>query len=149
MKLTTTEIARVCHEVNRAYCAALGDNSQPAWEDAPDWQRGSAINGVSYTLAHPEAKPSDSHEEWLKEKTADGWRWGAVKDPVAKTHPCFLPYDLLPAKQRAKDYIFQAVVRALAPPWHAAAEQRDHVLSNEELDKAPDQWAFPIKKGED
>lgn len=33
------KIARVCHEVNRAYCQALGDNSQPAWEDAPAWQR--------------------------------------------------------------------------------------------------------------
>jgi hypothetical protein len=29
-------IARACHEVNRAYCQALGDNSQPAWEDGPE-----------------------------------------------------------------------------------------------------------------
>ena len=35
-------IARVCHEVNRAYCQALGDDSQPTWEEAPEWQRASA-----------------------------------------------------------------------------------------------------------
>jgi hypothetical protein len=29
------EIAKVAHEVNRAYCQALGDFSQPKWEDAP------------------------------------------------------------------------------------------------------------------
>ena len=32
--MTEQEIARVCHEVNRAYCQAIGDNSQPTWEDA-------------------------------------------------------------------------------------------------------------------
>ena len=39
-------IARVCHEVNRAYCQALGDMSQPTWADAPEWQRSSARMGV-------------------------------------------------------------------------------------------------------
>lgn len=36
MALTALQIAQVCHEVNRAYCQALGDDSQPAWDDAPD-----------------------------------------------------------------------------------------------------------------
>jgi hypothetical protein len=36
-----------------------------------------------------------------------------VKNPDAKEHPCFVPYDELPAEQRTKDYLFQAVVRAL------------------------------------
>ncbi len=27
--------ARSAHEANRAYCIALGDLSQPAWDDAP------------------------------------------------------------------------------------------------------------------
>lgn len=107
-------IARVCHEVNRAYCAALGDHSQPVWEDAPDWQRQSALKGVEHMLGNPEAKPSDSHESWLAEKRADGWKWGPVKDPDKKEHPCFVPFDELPPEQKAKDYIFQAVVRAIA-----------------------------------
>lgn len=109
-----TWIARVCHEANRAYCAALGDHSQPSWEDAPDWQRKSAKDGVAYAIAHPNASPSDSHENWLLEKQRDGWKFGPVKDPAAKEHPCFVPYDQLPVEQRAKDYIFLAIVRSLA-----------------------------------
>jgi hypothetical protein len=107
-------IARACHEVNRAYCASLGDHSQPAWEDAPEWQRTSAIKGVEFTLANPEAGPSASHESWLAEKAADGWKYGPVKNPETKEHPCFVPYDELPVEQKAKDYLFQAVVRSMA-----------------------------------
>ena len=107
------QIARVCHEVNRAYCAALGDHSQLIWEEAPDWQRTSAINGVRFALQHPHAGPEASHESWLREKAEAGWKWGPVKDPERKEHPCFMPYLHLPVEQRAKDYIFQAVARSL------------------------------------
>lgn len=55
------EIAKVCHEANRAYCSTLGDNSQVSWEDAPEWQISSAINGVQYHLDNPGSKPEDSH----------------------------------------------------------------------------------------
>lgn len=113
--MTSEFIARVCHEVNRAYCASLGDRSQLAWEDAPEWQRQSAIAGVAFTLANPEAKPADSHESWLAEKRRDGWRYGPVKNAETKEHPCFVPYDELPQEQRSKDYLFQAIVRVLAP----------------------------------
>lgn len=113
--MTTEQIAIVCHEANRAYCATLGDNSQPAWADAPEWQRTSAVNGVRFHLANPAAAPSHSHEEWLKEKEATGWKYGPVKDPDKKEHPCFVPYDQLPAEQQAKDALFIAVVKALTP----------------------------------
>lgn len=106
-------IARVCHEVNAAYCAALGDHSQVAWNDAPQWQRDSAISGVAFHRTNPDAGPDHSHNEWLKEKTATGWKYGAVKDSMAKEHPCFVPYDQLPPEQKAKDFIFRAVVHAL------------------------------------
>jgi hypothetical protein len=107
------KIARVCHEVNRAYCQSIGDFSQPSWEDAPDWQKTSAINGVRFHIDNPHAEPSASHEKWLEEKRAAGWKYGAVKNPDTKEHPCFVPYSTLPVEQRAKDFLFIAVVHAL------------------------------------
>lgn len=102
--------ARAAHEANRAWCLLHGDLSQPAWEDAPDWQRSSAMNGVRGVLAGN--GPRESHAGWLAEKQAAGWIWGPVKDPAQKQHPCFVPYDELPPEQKAKDGIFVAVVRA-------------------------------------
>lgn len=111
--METHEIARVCHEVNRAYCEALGDFSQPRWEDAPEWQRESAMLGVNLHDDNPDAGPQASHESWMKQKIADGWVYGPVKDPAAKVHPCIMPFDQLPREQQAKDYIFRAIVLAL------------------------------------
>lgn len=101
---------KTAHDVNRAYCNALGDLSQPTWEDAPEWQKKSARDGVKYHLDHPEATPEQSHESWLAEKKADGWVYGDVKDTEKKTHPCFRPYAELPESQRVKDYLFKGVV---------------------------------------
>ncbi len=117
------EIARLAHEVNAAYCRSLGDNSQPPWEEAPDWQKDSAINGVQYRINNPDSTPEDSHNNWLKQKTEEGWRYGEVKDPDAKTHPCFCHYADLPQAQRTKDYLFQGVVDALNPALKYAKEQ--------------------------
>lgn len=108
-------IAKVCHEANRAYCATLGDTSQLPWDQAPEWQKESAIKGVKFHLATPDAKPSASHESWLEEKRAAGWKHGPVKDAEKKEHPCFVPFEQLPPEQQAKDVLFTAVVHALKP----------------------------------
>ncbi len=100
----TEACARAAHEVNRAYCIATGDTSQPSWEDAPDWQKSSAINGVQGALLGN--TPRQSHEGWLREKKAAGWVYGPEKDPEKKEHPCFVDYDLLPPEQRQKDFLF-------------------------------------------
>ena len=107
------QIARVCHEVNRAYCEALGDMSQPKWEDAPQWQRDSAALGVKLHIENPEAGAQASHESWLAQKVSEGWVYGAVKNAELKQHPCMVPFAELPVAQQAKDYIFRGVVHAL------------------------------------
>lgn len=107
-------IARVAHEVNRALCIAFGDHSQAPWEDAPEWQRESAIKGVVFRQQNPDSPTCAQHEAWAGEKIAAGWTYGDVKDVEAKTHPCLVPFEDLPPEQRAKDWLFVAVVRALS-----------------------------------
>lgn len=115
MNISIEEAAQIAHEVNRAYCLSIGDDSQLDWDNAPEWQRISAILGVSFHLANPDASPSASHEAWLKVKKAEGWTYGEVKDVEKKTHPCFIPYNELPVEQRSKDYLFKAVVAVCDP----------------------------------
>ena len=107
-------IARVCHEANRAYQTALGEEviSDP-WDDQDEETRESARDGVRNALQNG-ALPGQSHENWIKFKTEAGWTWGPKKDFEAKTHPDLVPFDELPEDQKTKDYLFTGIVRALA-----------------------------------
>ena len=106
------KIAQVCHEVNRAYCQALGDYTHLPWAEAPEWQRDSARMGAK---VHTEGNfgAEASHAAWLKAKTDEGWVYGPIKNPLLKQHPCMVPFCDLPPEQQAKDFIFRAIVHAL------------------------------------
>ena len=111
--MTLEKIAQVAHEINRAYCQAIGDHSQPTWDDAPEWQKVSALTGVEFHIANPNAGPDASHNSWLKQKEEEGWKYGPVKNPDTKEHPCYVPYEELPTDQKAKDYLFRQIVHSL------------------------------------
>ena len=111
--MLVTQIAKIVHEANRAYCETLGDDSQPVWEDAPQWQTDSAISGVLAIREGRITKPEDSHIGWLKEKEESGWIYGELKNPEDKTHPCMVPFDELPEEQQIKDHLFFAIVTLL------------------------------------
>lgn len=113
-----TALARIVHEANKALCEALGDNSQKPWNEAEAWQRAAAIDGVKHALANPNDPVSRAHEFWCEAKLKDGWVYGEIKDGVAKTHPCLVPYAQLPEGQKAKDALLQAVVTALTPLYN-------------------------------
>ena len=130
------EIARVCHEANRAYCMSTGDHSQPTWDTAPIWQKQSAIVGVEAALADLDRTPEDSHVAWVAHKEQEGWKYGKVKRPEAKEHPCMVPYDQLPDVQKAKDHLFLAVVRALGA-YTAAAQRAPAVVPPPRVYKTP------------
>jgi hypothetical protein len=113
-KSIVLSIARVAQDLNHAYCQAIGDTGSCSWEDAPNWQRDSVCRGVEMHLANPDTTPEQSHAAWMDLKLREGWRFGEVKDGNAKTHPCLVPYDQLPAEQRVKDHLFRGIVRSIA-----------------------------------
>lgn len=116
------QIAEMCHEVNRAYCLFIGDKSLKPWDESPDWQKQSCMNGVRYHYDNPAATPESSHENWMAVKLADGWVWGPTKDEAAKTHPCIANYKDLPLDQRVKDHLFAATARTCFKQIRQAVE---------------------------
>jgi hypothetical protein len=112
-RITKEEIAKVAHEINKAYCEALGDTSQVDWDQAPEWQKNSALLGVELHTKFPNAGPDTSHNSWMAQKVSEGWVYGEVKDVEKKTHPCIVPYAQLSPEQKAKDFLFRQVVHSL------------------------------------
>lgn len=54
-------IAKACHQANKAWCEEHDDRSQKDWDDAEEWQRESAIKGVEFRLANPQAGKDAQH----------------------------------------------------------------------------------------
>ena len=107
------DIAAVCHEANREYCRAIGDNSQLSWEQSPYSVKQSAIAGVYFVLNDPAASAAQQHDKWVSTRIDDGWTYGPELDREHKKHPCIVAYDDLPIEQRAKDRLFKSIVTAL------------------------------------
>ncbi len=110
--MTTTEIAEVCHEANRALQRIQGEIVNFPWESTSQVMRDSIISGVEGIEGGN--SPAESHAAWLAHKEAEGWSYGPVKDFATKTHPCFLPYRQLPPDQKVKDSLFSSIVLALS-----------------------------------
>lgn len=109
------DIAMVCHEANRALQMIQGDPGIPIaaeWPDISPEMQESVMQGVRGIQEGN--TPEESHANWCDYKTSHGWVYGEVKDEVAKTHPCLVPYDQLPPEQQLKDDLFSAIVKALS-----------------------------------
>lgn len=115
MQLSPKQIAHVAHEANRALTSILKDVPlQPQWEEAPEEMIRSSVQGVIWRMDHPSAPASAQHEEWMKNKIADGWQLGPTKEADLKTHPALIPYEHLEPGVKLKDELFTRVVLALA-----------------------------------
>ncbi len=112
LPVTHERLAEAVHMMNRAYCTTIGDESQPTWELAPQWQKDSAIEGVKEFLKNPDLSPEEMHQKWYDFKEKDGWKYGPVKDVEKKEHPCMVTYDKLPLQQKFKDLLFQLTILA-------------------------------------
>lgn len=125
-------VASLCHEANRAYCQSIGDTSLVPWDEAPDWQKKSAIKGAELALTQ-DVTAEQLHESWMAQKVQDGWVYGETKDVEKKTHPCMVPYAELPAEQRVKDAIFRSVVAAAKAQLEVRDAEQAHKIADLEM----------------
>lgn len=108
------------HDAAILLCAMIIHNTVEAMNDAHNeltlsWEENKAtvIAGVQRMLANPGETPETNHDAWWKFKVDAGWKYGPNKDPVAKTHPCMVPYEALGPFAKSKDAVFQTIVRTM------------------------------------
>lgn len=95
-------IARIAHQCWVSYQMAL---NQPTNGDPTDDQMASHVAGIREWMKNPDMTPEKNHESWMKHKLETGWKYGPVKDPVKKEHPCLVPFGELPLVEMLKDVV--------------------------------------------
>jgi len=108
--MNVTQIARIAHEVNRAYCASTGSGSGLSWDKASAADRDAAVMSVM-ALSRGFSTTEGVHEAWVREMSLNGWTHGDAVDVQAKKHPNLIDYASLPHEIQARDALFVAVVR--------------------------------------
>lgn len=119
--LDIAQIAKVCHEANRAYCQTNGDFTHDAWENLTQERRDGLMKGVIYRLNNPGASQADAHAAWCASMIADGWKFGPKKDNETKVHPCLVPFDQLPTYHQLKDTLFGMIVNSFLAIAHTSS----------------------------
>lgn len=107
-------IAQTVHEAVRAWSAAHGQATIPAWSEAPEWMQTSSRQSVQFVLDHPDAGPGAQHAQWMEQRLAAGWTYGPDRDETRKHHPMLVPFEELPEFEQQKDALVCAIVKALA-----------------------------------
>lgn len=111
--MNANQIAQILYDANGAMCRINNEDWKP-WNELTEEQQKGYEKAVLMKLSNPEMTPKEQHEAWMKQRTEQGWVFGEVKDVEKKTSPCLIPYEELPANQRIKDDLFQAIVLAMS-----------------------------------
>jgi hypothetical protein len=113
------KIAAVAHEANRVFTNVFCDYAafSPKWEDCTEEVKNSAINGIEYILENMPTSSRDSHENWVKFKKENGWKFGKRFNAEKKEHPNLVGYGDLSTEEKVKDYLFKSIVLGLAEAY--------------------------------
>lgn len=109
-------IAEVRHIGWVAYQIAAG---QPYNEQINDDQLKSLLDGIRFQDENPDNTPEQNHDNWVRMKISQGWKYGKTKDFVMKTHPDLLPFDALPEIERKKDIADTITHKLAVKLWDA------------------------------
>lgn len=104
----TVAIAQALHELDRVRKAG----ALPHWEDLPEVFQNEAIGLVDQTMKGIPVE--QQHEAWCFDQTLAGWTFGAEYDPVLKTDPRLVHWELYSDQQKADAYQAVQVIRTIS-----------------------------------
>lgn len=108
MKITPTEFI---YEVTRLEAIASERSIVPeVWEKRDEAFRKQMTDYVEDLRGKSLPTPEEAHDSWWHKYEEMGWKYGEVRDTVAKTHPDMVAFNDLPKDERDKDEIFLALV---------------------------------------
>lgn len=117
-ELLINQIAQECHLKNDELMLANGEvPNSTSWHEMDDHMKDMNIKSVKKALLNPNLTAKDMHDEWMKNKIADGWRYGITKDADQKTHPLIIDFDKMNDIDKLKDQIFIDVVNKYRPQY--------------------------------
>ena len=102
-------IARICYEATRAVAVSAG-KSVPVWSKAIAFEKNWIRGFVACHLRNPETLLEDRHILWIEKLKSEKWTHGKELDYTKRTQPLIVPFAKLPADEKFKRQLIEAVV---------------------------------------
>lgn len=131
--ISIADIARVCHEANRAFCIAKGDHTVSTWDMLPETVQLGIIDDVRYASTNPAVTPQQLHERWAERLVAEGWQRGAVHAPDLLESPDLVDYVELTDDAKSKQRLFCSIVKSFEAPDVFTDHDKQEGLSGDEI----------------
>jgi len=103
-------ISKLAHNAMADNCLQNYNINVPLWDDLPEDNRIAAFNLTAYTYDHPDITDKELHDEWVKTKLNDGWKYGIKLDNDKKENPNIVEYENIPLHFRISSNIFRNVI---------------------------------------
>lgn len=106
------KISELVYEFARLEAKIAGRRVVPEeWSLRDESFRKQFINIVlKYSSMDKLPSPEEAHNSWCQSYKDMGWKYGEVRDVIAKTHPDMVPFDELPIDERDKDEVFLYII---------------------------------------
>ena len=113
--MTITEIAELCHELNRLIARAAGNEQEPPWAEVSRDDYFKTIDRVAFFACCADS-PQEYHDRWASARIKNGWKWGLDFDPVEKTDPELIPFVEMEPAYQARLLSIKLVTSSLMQP---------------------------------
>mgnify|MGYP003640624765 CR=1 FL=1 len=100
------QVAKTAHATHRAYCIEMGIPTQPKWNDVESEHKQVVCNSVNLILIGHIDTVEESHDEFIKFKHSQGWRFGEIYSIENKINPRMVAFSRLTLEQRIKERLF-------------------------------------------
>lgn len=90
-----------------------------------EFETGISLDDAKH-LALCHALEKQKHEDWVRERTDGGWRYGQEYDADEKVHPLILPWDQLPDRYKKPDMTWpQKLIHMLNDNGYAVVDKNE------------------------
>jgi hypothetical protein len=111
-RFIVADMARIAYEATRQL-AMVFNETRTAWDDLSDDLRQLIIQRAREHLEHPDWTAQSTHEAWVDRRLLEGWHYAADLDLRDKRHPHLVPFNKLPARERARQILFVSTIASL------------------------------------
>ncbi len=106
------QIGKTCHAVHLAYCNQMGIDTQHSWEELSTEHKNTVIDSIRKIISGEINSVVESHNNFVKMKTAAGWVYGSTYSKESKTNARLLPFEMLVIDDRIKEVLFFECVKS-------------------------------------